>query len=79
MPKVSINIDADDLEKGVAFYVAAVGLAAVRRLGDFTVELSGAAAKPSASDDLQMQLFTSPAAAPAPGSSSILAPTGSHP
>ena len=44
MPKVSINIDVDDLEKAVAFYAAAVGLAPVRRLGDFAVELSGAQA-----------------------------------
>jgi len=44
MPTISINIDVDDLEKGVAFYVAAVGLTPVRRLGDFAVELSGAQA-----------------------------------
>lgn len=44
MPKVSINIDVDDLEKGVAFYGATVGLTPVRRLGDFAVELSGAQA-----------------------------------
>jgi predicted enzyme related to lactoylglutathione lyase len=43
MPKVSINIDVADLEKGVAFYAAAVGLVPVRRLGDFAVEMSGAA------------------------------------
>jgi hypothetical protein len=34
MPKVFINIDVDDLEKGAAFYAAAVGLTPVRRLGD---------------------------------------------
>lgn len=34
MPTVSINIDVDALEKGVAFYAAAVGLTPVRRLGD---------------------------------------------
>ena len=44
MPKLSINIDVDDLESGVAFYAAAVGLTPVRRLGDFAVELSGAQA-----------------------------------
>jgi predicted enzyme related to lactoylglutathione lyase len=44
MPTVSINIDVDDLEAGVAFYAAAVGLTPVRRLGDFAVELSGAQA-----------------------------------
>jgi predicted enzyme related to lactoylglutathione lyase len=41
-PKISLNIDVADLEKGVAFYAAAVGLQPVRRLGDFAVELSGA-------------------------------------
>ena len=44
MPKVSINVDVEDLAKGVAFYSAAVGLTPVRRLGDFAVELSGAEA-----------------------------------
>ena len=44
MPKVSINIDVDDLEKGVSFYATAVGLVPVRRLGDFAVEMSGAEA-----------------------------------
>jgi len=44
MPKVCINIDVDDLEKGVAFYAAALGLTPVHRLGDFAVELSGAQA-----------------------------------
>ena len=44
MPTVSINIDVDDLDGGVAFYAAAVGLTPVRRLGDFAVELSGAQA-----------------------------------
>ena len=44
MPELSINIDVDDLQKGVAFYAAAVGLTPVRRLGDFAVELAGAQA-----------------------------------
>ena len=44
MLAVSINIDVDDLDRGVAFYAAAVGLTPVRRLGDFAVELSGAQA-----------------------------------
>jgi predicted enzyme related to lactoylglutathione lyase len=43
-PKVSINIDVADLQKGVAFYAAAVGLVPVRRLGNFAVEMSGAQA-----------------------------------
>ena len=42
MPKLSINIDVDDLEKGVAFYAAAVGLEPIRRFGDGAVELAGA-------------------------------------
>ena len=42
MPKLSINIDVDDLDRGVAFYEAAVGLAPARRFGDFAVELVGA-------------------------------------
>src|SRR3954470_9816744 len=44
MPKISLNIDVDDLEKGVAFYTAAVGLQPVHRLGNFAVEMSGAQA-----------------------------------
>ena len=44
MPTVLINIDVADLEKGIAFYAAAVGLTPIRRLGDFAVELSGAKA-----------------------------------
>jgi|SRR5450631_141293 len=44
MPTVLINIDVADLEKGIAFYAAAVGLTPVRRLGDFAVEMSGAQA-----------------------------------
>jgi len=43
-PKISINIDVPDLEKGVAFYAAAVGLVPVHRLGNFAVEMSGAQA-----------------------------------
>ena len=43
-PKVSVNIDVADLEKGVAFYAAAVGLQPVHRLGNFAVEMSGAQA-----------------------------------
>jgi predicted enzyme related to lactoylglutathione lyase len=42
MPKLSINIDVDDLEKGVGFYRAAVGLTPVRRFGSAAVELVGA-------------------------------------
>jgi predicted enzyme related to lactoylglutathione lyase len=44
MPAFTINIDVDDLDRGVAFYAAAVGLTPVRRLGDDAVELSGAQA-----------------------------------
>jgi predicted enzyme related to lactoylglutathione lyase len=42
MAKLSINIDVDDLEKGVAFYGAAVGLTPVRRFGAAAIELAGA-------------------------------------
>jgi len=42
MPKLSINIDVDDLERGVAFYAAAVGLTPSRRFGPTAVELAGA-------------------------------------
>src|SRR4051794_36005125 len=42
MAKLSINIDVDDLEKGVTFYAAAAGLTPVRRFGDHAVELAGA-------------------------------------
>ena len=40
MPKVSINVDVDDLQKGVDFYSAAVGLRPVRRFGSTVVELA---------------------------------------
>jgi predicted enzyme related to lactoylglutathione lyase len=42
MPNLSINIDVDDLERGVVFYTEAVGLTPVRRLGGSVVELAGA-------------------------------------
>ncbi|MEO5766735.1 MAG: VOC family protein [Polyangia bacterium] len=42
MTKLSINIDVDDLENGVAFYSAAAGLTPVSRFGDSAVELAGA-------------------------------------
>jgi predicted enzyme related to lactoylglutathione lyase len=42
MPKLSINIDVDDLEKAVAFYAAAMELVPVRRFGGSAVELAGA-------------------------------------
>jgi predicted enzyme related to lactoylglutathione lyase len=42
LSRLLINIDVDDLEKGIAFYRAAVDLTPVRRLGDFAVELAGA-------------------------------------
>ena len=38
---VLINIDVDDLERGVAFYVAAFGLQVGRRFGAFAAELTG--------------------------------------
>ena len=39
-----INIDVDDLERGVAFYVEAFGLRVGRRLGEAVVELVGGSA-----------------------------------
>lgn len=55
MPDFLVNIDVDDLEKGVAFYRAAFGLQAGRRFGVGGVEMLGGPApiyllvKPSAS------------------------------
>ena len=40
-----VNIDVDDLERAVRFYVEAFGLRVGRRLGDDGVELLGAASK----------------------------------
>jgi predicted enzyme related to lactoylglutathione lyase len=37
-----VNVDVDDLEKGVAFYAAAFGLTKGRRIGDSGVEMLGA-------------------------------------
>ncbi len=42
MASLSINIDVGDLGRAVTFYEAAAGLKAIRRLGDFGVELAGA-------------------------------------
>jgi predicted enzyme related to lactoylglutathione lyase len=44
VPKLSINIDVDDLEKGVVFYSGAFGLTPRRRFGGSAVELAGAEA-----------------------------------
>ena len=41
MPGLMVNIDVDDLEKGVAFYQAAFGLTVGRRFGGDMVELLG--------------------------------------
>jgi predicted enzyme related to lactoylglutathione lyase len=41
MARVAINIDVDDLQKGVAFYSSAIGLNPVRRFGGTVVELAG--------------------------------------
>lgn len=37
-----VNIDVDDIERGIAFYRAALGVEVGRRLGDDFVELVGA-------------------------------------
>lgn len=44
MPHVLVNVDVDDLERGVRFYTEAFGLRVARRLGDGAVELLGAEA-----------------------------------
>lgn len=44
MPEVLVNIDVDDLDAGVDFYVRALGLRLGRRFGDFAAELLGASA-----------------------------------
>lgn len=62
MARLSINVDVDDLQKGMAFYEAAAGLRPVRRLGDFAVELAGAEVP-------VFLLHKPPSAAPFPGAS----------
>jgi predicted enzyme related to lactoylglutathione lyase len=42
MPDLRVCIDVPDLESGIAFYTAALGLTAGRRLGSEWVELLGA-------------------------------------
>ncbi len=44
MINLLVNIDVDDLDRGVRFYTEAFGLQLGRRLGDGFVELLGAAA-----------------------------------
>lgn len=39
-----VNLDVDDLEKGIRFYSSACGLSAGRRFGDFGVEMLGSSA-----------------------------------
>jgi predicted enzyme related to lactoylglutathione lyase len=63
MPKLSINIDVDDLDRGVAFYEAAVGLTPARRFGGFAVELVGGEAP-------VYLLLKAPATPPFPGAES---------
>lgn len=42
VPRLFLNIDVADLERGIAFYTAAFGLRVARRLGTTVVELAGA-------------------------------------
>jgi predicted enzyme related to lactoylglutathione lyase len=42
-PHVLINIDVDDLDRGVAFYTSAFPVQVGRRFGAFAVELTGGA------------------------------------
>ena len=44
MAKVLVNIDVDDLDKGVRFYSEGLGLRVGRRFGKGTIELLGAEA-----------------------------------
>ena len=44
MAKLLVNVDVDDLEKGIRFYTAAFGLTVARRFGPYAVELLGAEA-----------------------------------
>src|SRR5260370_31637842 len=37
-----VNVDVDDLSKGIAFYQRAIGLQIGRRFGSFAVEMLGA-------------------------------------
>jgi len=43
-PDILVNIDVDDLERGINFYVRGLGLKVGRRLGGDAVELLGASA-----------------------------------
>src|SRR5262245_40080253 len=59
-----LNVDVDDLERGVAFYVGGLGLQAGRRLGGAAVELVGGPAPiyllPRASGSLAYRGATAP-------------------
>jgi len=44
MPGLLVNIDVDDLEKGIQFYTQALGLRLGRRFGEAFVELLGSSA-----------------------------------
>jgi catechol 2,3-dioxygenase-like lactoylglutathione lyase family enzyme len=44
MPGLLLNIDVPDLEAGIAFYTAALGLSVSRRFDSGFAELTGAAA-----------------------------------
>lgn len=43
--RILLNLDVDDLDRALAFYVAAFGLAPARRFGEHGVELMGADAR----------------------------------
>jgi lactoylglutathione lyase len=44
MPRLIVNVDVDDLERGVQFYTRAFGLRLARRHGDDVAELEGGGA-----------------------------------
>jgi catechol 2,3-dioxygenase-like lactoylglutathione lyase family enzyme len=62
MTALRICIDVPELERGIAFYSAALGLAPGRRLGDEWVELTGA---PVPVDLLRRAAGTAPTPGPA--------------
>jgi predicted enzyme related to lactoylglutathione lyase len=64
MLKLAINIDVDNLEKGVAFYAGAFDLKPLRRFGATAVELEGAQAR-------VYILEKAPAAPPFPGAKTL--------
>jgi predicted enzyme related to lactoylglutathione lyase len=70
MPDLRVCIDVDDLERGLAFYTRAFGLAPGRRAGSGWVELLGAAAP--------IDLLAKPARTPATPAAPAVRDYGRH-